>query len=215
MRSLEPDNIDISVTSDKIRRANKRDKKAGVSPNKNQACDWHGCTEAGSVRTAASPRTLTEYRYYCPAHAKEHHQKWDFFQGMSDQQRRDFFESGSVWDRPTQKVGSQKRTSASQKSSEWAKHTEQAFFDMFDGPTHRQEFQDQLKKKLPTHLKQCLAALNLDPPTTKSLARTQYKKLLKHYHPDLNGGDRSFEDRLNQIISAWRQIKETKLIPET
>ena len=35
----------------------------------------------------------------------------------------------------------------------------------------------------------------------------RYKELVKRHHPDANGGDRSTEDRLIEIINAYKYLK--------
>ena len=37
--------------------------------------------------------------------------------------------------------------------------------------------------------------------------RTAFKALVKQHHPDTNGGDRSTEDRLRDIIQAYKYLK--------
>ena len=37
--------------------------------------------------------------------------------------------------------------------------------------------------------------------------KARYKALVKQLHPDANGGDRSSEDRLRQIIQAYHYLK--------
>jgi DnaJ-class molecular chaperone len=46
-----------------------------------------------------------------------------------------------------------------------------------------------------------------DGPTIKA----QYKTLVKRFHPDANGGDRSFEERLRDIIKAHDTLKAAGL----
>ena len=45
---------------------------------------------------------------------------------------------------------------------------------------------------------------------TKAEIRKQYKKLVKDLHPDMNGGDRSQEEQLQQVMWAWDQIKDSR-----
>ena len=45
---------------------------------------------------------------------------------------------------------------------------------------------------------------------TKGEIRTQYKSLVKDLHPDMNGGNRSDEDRLQEVVWAWDQIKDSR-----
>jgi hypothetical protein len=37
--------------------------------------------------------------------------------------------------------------------------------------------------------------------------KSRYKRLVKNFHPDMNDGDRSFEDRLNEIIRAYNTLQ--------
>ena len=37
--------------------------------------------------------------------------------------------------------------------------------------------------------------------------KARYKQLVKQVHPDANGGDRSLEDRLREIINAYNTLK--------
>ena len=45
---------------------------------------------------------------------------------------------------------------------------------------------------------------------TKAEIRKSYKALIKVLHPDINGGDRSQEEQLQQVVWAWDQIKESR-----
>ncbi|HSM20359.1 MAG TPA: DnaJ domain-containing protein, partial [Hyphomicrobiales bacterium] len=52
-----------------------------------------------------------------------------------------------------------------------------------------------------------LAALNLDGRASAAEIKARYKALVKRHHPDANGGDRSSEDRLREIIQAYTYLK--------
>ena len=47
-------------------------------------------------------------------------------------------------------------------------------------------------------------------PTAPAI-KAQYKALVKRFHPDANGGDRSFEERLRDIIKAHDTLKTAGL----
>ena len=47
--------------------------------------------------------------------------------------------------------------------------------------------------------------LGLD--STLADVKSKYKALVKQHHPDANGGDRSTEDRLIEIIKAYNYLK--------
>ena len=52
-----------------------------------------------------------------------------------------------------------------------------------------------------------LSTLGLDRNATGAEVKARYKLLVKRHHPDANGGDRSLEDRLREIIQAYSYLK--------
>jgi DnaJ-class molecular chaperone len=52
-----------------------------------------------------------------------------------------------------------------------------------------------------------LRTLGLDGNATAAEVKARYKLLVKRHHPDANGGDRSLEDRLRDIIQAYSYLK--------
>ena len=40
----------------------------------------------------------------------------------------------------------------------------------------------------------------------------KYKALVKRHHPDVNGGDRSSEDKLREIIQAYNYLRANKVV---
>ena len=55
--------------------------------------------------------------------------------------------------------------------------------------------------------RKALNDLGLDNDASKADVRTAFKALVKQHHPDTNGGDRSTEDRLRDIIQAYKYLK--------
>ena len=41
--------------------------------------------------------------------------------------------------------------------------------------------------------------------------KARFKDLVKRHHPDANGGDRVYEDKLREIIQAYNYLKSVKL----
>ncbi|MFZ1965281.1 MAG: DnaJ domain-containing protein, partial [Roseiarcus sp.] len=57
-----------------------------------------------------------------------------------------------------------------------------------------------------------LDALELDARATVVTIKARYKELVKRHHPDANGGDRSSEDKLREIIQAYNYLRANKLV---
>ena len=54
--------------------------------------------------------------------------------------------------------------------------------------------------------------LELDGKATQAKIKARYKDLVKRHHPDANGGDRSSEDKLREIIQAYNYLRANKLV---
>src|SRR6202000_1620766 len=55
--------------------------------------------------------------------------------------------------------------------------------------------------------RKALQVMGLGPEATLEDVKVKYKALVKQHHPDANGGDRSTEDRLIEIIKAYNYLK--------
>ena len=55
--------------------------------------------------------------------------------------------------------------------------------------------------------RKALQVMGLGPEATLEVVKAKYKALVKQHHPDANGGDRSTEDRLIEIIKAYNYLK--------
>ncbi|HEX2656040.1 MAG TPA: J domain-containing protein, partial [Xanthobacteraceae bacterium] len=49
--------------------------------------------------------------------------------------------------------------------------------------------------------------MGLEIDATAVDIKARFKALVKQHHPDANGGDRSYEDRLREIIQAYNYLK--------
>ena len=55
--------------------------------------------------------------------------------------------------------------------------------------------------------RKALQVMGLGLEATLETVKAKYKALVKQHHPDANGGDRSTEDRLIEIIKAYNYLK--------
>ena len=54
--------------------------------------------------------------------------------------------------------------------------------------------------------------LGLEVDATAAEIKARFKELVKRHHPDANGGDRSTEDRLREIIQAYNYLKSVEIL---
>ena len=55
--------------------------------------------------------------------------------------------------------------------------------------------------------RKALQVMGLEGTVTTAEIKVRFKALVKQHHPDANGGDRSTEDRLIEIIKAYNYLK--------
>lgn len=54
---------------------------------------------------------------------------------------------------------------------------------------------------------QALGTLGLDRSASAADIRRAYRRLVRRYHPDSNGGDRSHEGKLQAVVGAFTHLK--------
>ena len=56
--------------------------------------------------------------------------------------------------------------------------------------------------------RRALSVLGLGEDTDRHSVRQRYSGLVRRYHPDKNGGDRSHEGRLSEVIEAYQLLRK-------
>jgi len=196
--------FDISAKSDKQKRSKGKRGMSGAFETSTRACDHAGCEEAGQYRAPKSPDHLDEYFWFCRDHVREYNLKWNFFQGQTDEDFQKFLDKDRVWGRETKPFG--------RKASEDRAWSRLGIEDPMEilGANATQNPGRSAGRKLPPTERKALEILEAKDSWTKIEIRKQYKSLVKDLHPDMNGGDRSDEDRLQEVVWAWDQIKDSR-----
>ena len=162
----------------------------------NLKCDWALCTELGEFKAPA--KTSGEFLWFCEEHIKEYNKKWDFFEGMSQAEIEDFIFKDIVGHRKTQKFGS--------RDNFFHKLWNNAIEDELLNIT---KFKNTLQENHKYTEKQILALkkMELKPSISWMAIKEQFKKLVKKYHPDINAGDKKYEEKLKEITIAYSYLK--------
>ena len=207
-----PFEFDISVSADKKRRARGRTSTRGMSgafETSSRVCDHPKCDQPGKYRAPKSPDHLSEYLWFCMDHVREYNLKWNFFENHSDDELQEQFDADKVWERPTQPFGDRAdNPHPNNEAAAWARLGIDDPMEVLGkkGTAHRTE---QIRRLPPTERK-ALDILDAKDHWTKSEIRKQYKALVKDLHPDMNGGKRDDEDRLQEVVWAWDQLKVSR-----
>ena len=186
----------------------KPDKKEPAKAEKvTRMCDAPDCVGPGQCRVPRSPQNLSEYYWYCPAHARAHNESWDYFKGMDDAQVQQFREEAMFGHRPTWPLGKRAAKARMGQMPLGGVNDSHAMFAE-DGETQVRRPERHL-----TRLQvMAMDTMQLAHNATLIEIKARYKELVKRFHPDANGGDRGAEERLKQVIKAYGVLRASGLL---
>ncbi|PWE16816.1 molecular chaperone DnaJ [Marinicauda salina] len=178
-------------------------------------CEYPRCRRKAEARAPKAPDRLNEHYWFCARHAGEYNKSWNFFEGMSESAVRAYQESLAYGHRPTWsfKAGASTRKKAEHASVDW----QRAFFDPFSlfgerpPPGHDRAHSEPEKRRHGRLVEKALDTLGLEYEAEKASVRKRYAELVRSYHPDSNGGDRSFEDQLQKVVAAYQILRNSGL----
>jgi len=173
-------------------------------------CDWHNCKEKGTHRAPKGRDHENEYWRFCLEHVREYNQSYNFFKGMNDAAVMAYQKDALTGHRPTWKMGtgnSQMRPDAH------AFATQGDPFGLFsEGLKAEQQQRAEAARPVRNAERKALDTLGLDVGVTPVQLKARFKELVKRHHPDANGGDRSTEDRLVEVIQAYNYFKSVGFV---
>jgi hypothetical protein len=210
MVTKPPFEFDLRVSADKKRKKTNRRGMSGAYDTSTRSCEYPGCAEAGVYRAPKSPDLLDEFFWFCKDHVREYNLKWNFFQGTTDDEFQKFLEKDRVWGRATKPFSRQGDGNA------WARLGVDDPMELLGEKATQNpgRIAQTATRKLPSTERKALEILDCRDTMTKTEIRKAYKGLIKVLHPDMNGGDRSQEDQLQEVVWAWDQIKESRFFKE-
>jgi hypothetical protein len=171
-------------------------------------CSEAGCEAVGEFRAPpeGGPRSgfdgPGDWRWLCLDHVRAFNATYNFFNGMSaeeiSQQQRPY----AGWERETRAF-----SAAPGGTPRWAD-----FADPLDAIQARfaTARPQQRKDGLPLSDadRRALKVMGLDPDADRRALRQRYSELVRLYHPDRNGGDRSQEGALQKVIDAYALLRK-------
>ena len=172
-------------------------------------CEWEGCEAKAAHKAPKGKNTENEYYWFCLEHVREYNRNWNYFEGMSDNEARDFQEQQRMGGRPTWKFGTLGSAGDGKKMNQGDSgftngRTRAGFSSPRPKQTHRRSRSGLSKRQL-----RAFEVFDISHSATAEEIRDQYKLLVKKFHPDANGGDQSFEARLREVIEAYQVFKSS------
>ena len=172
-------------------------------------CAHPGCAAPGEFRAPAGRGPSFDgpgdWRWLCLDHVREFNAGYNYFEGMSSEEIQAAHNPYGGWDRETR-----------------------AFANMgADGPPRWADFVDPLDaigarfrraaaaeaprrdgRELSGEDRRSLKVLGLPVDSDRRALRMRYTELVRRYHPDRNGGDRSHERKLGEVIEAYQLLRK-------
>jgi DnaJ-like protein len=207
--------IDSSKFFDSIRiKPNKLSAKQQAQAREEAAmCEWPECKNKGPHRAPKGRENSREYWHFCLNHVREYNQSYNFFQGMNADAVARYQKDALTGHRPTWKMGANNGAKKGGVDDELGGAADP--FNVFSelngrarsrpGPGAQQAKVE--ARKVMNAERKALQVMGLTAEAKLEDVKAKYKALVKQHHPDANGGDRSTEDRLIEIIKAYNYLK--------
>jgi hypothetical protein len=164
-------------------------------------CDHKSCKKIGSYKAPIEKDNSKKFKWLCLDHIKEFNRNWDYFKGMSDQEVCEFLKSDMTWHKPTQSFNSPNNFF----SILWKNTLNEVGGILSNG--HGKYIKTIINfsnKDI-----EAFKIIELEVGTKWEKIQNQFKKLVKKYHPDMNAGNKKFEEKLKIVTLAYTQLKLT------
>lgn len=162
-------------------------------------CEHPECGLSGDYPAPKSRTQLRDYRWLCLDHVRAYNKSWNYYAGMSREEIEDDLRADVTWRRPTWRMG----------ATAWHRLRPT---DPFDGPPGERAAPGDADAPRSVALTPAQArafdTLDLTPPVTLEELKTRYRQLVKRYHPDANGGDRTAEERFKAVSAAYAALRD-------
>lgn len=180
----------------------------GRVSGKGDPCEWPGCTEPGEFR-APGPRGSSfdgpgDYRWFCLDHVRAFNEGYDWFDGMSPEEILAAQHPVHGWDRQTRAFSP---TAGIDAAPRWADFPDPLEAISARARTRKPAQRADGRPVTPDE-RRALDLLGLPLDADRKALRTRYSELVRKYHPDRNGGDRSFEKRLQAVVEAYQLLRK-------
>ena len=168
-------------------------------------CSEPGCREAGEFRAPLSAGNFDgpgAWRWLCLDHVREFNSGYNYFTGMTPDEIQESQRPMAGWERETRAFA----RAGTDGPPRWAD-----FNDPLDAISGRFRSTRPADRKdgraLSGEDRRSLKTLGLEVDADRRALRQRYSDLVRRYHPDRNGGDRSHERALSEVIAAYAQLK--------
>ncbi len=175
-------------------------------------CEVPGCEQSGEFRAPpleGAPQggeRPSAYRWFCLDHIRQFNAGYNYFAGMTADEIHDAQRPYAGWERETRAFAH----GGTDRGPAWADFADPldaigAKFRTGMGGGARSDRTD--GRPLTSADRSALKVMGLAVDADRTMLRKRYSELVRQFHPDRNGGDRSHEAALQKVISAYQHLK--------
>lgn len=173
-----------------------------------QLCAHPGCEAVGEFRAPPGHGRRADFdgpgdwRFFCLDHVRAFNDSYNYFTGMSADEISEAQNPYGGWDRETRAFAN-----LGDRPPRWADFVDplDAIGARFQRPAGDLPCRD--ARELSPADRKSLKVLGLETDADRRALRRRYAELVRRYHPDRNGGDRSHEKALQAVIDAYTALK--------
>jgi len=188
----------------------RRERFHGRYEETGRKCEAEGCREPGEFRAPGErPHGFDgpgDSRWFCLNHVRAFNSEYDWFNGMTPDEIIEAQSPINGWRRDTRAFRADAGVDGVPR---WAD---------FDNPldaigARASELRaraagQQAYAKFTPREREALGVMGLDPQADRKRLRSRYSELVRKYHPDRNGGDRTHEGRLQSVVEAYQLLRK-------
>ena len=185
--------------------ATKQSRMHGRVEGARAKCAAPGCVAPGEFKAPLQPADFDgpgAWRFLCLDHVREHNAAYNFFDGMSPDEITSAQSPLAGWERPSRRFAA----NGADPPPAWSD-----FADPLDAISARfgRSRAGEPPSRFVKEERRALAVLGLGDDADRHALRQRYSSLVRRYHPDKNGGDRSHEGRLGEVIAAYQLLRKS------
>ncbi|ANU07461.1 J domain-containing protein [Paraurantiacibacter namhicola] len=187
----------------------------GRYESEGRVCEHPTCRDPGEFRApgqrAPGFNGPGDWRWFCLQHVREFNAGYDWFEGMSADEILAAQSPVAGWESETRAF---RPTAAVDGMPRWADFADP--LDAIGGRAadiHRRAAGGTGDYQRFTPMERdALTVMNLTPRADRQKLRRRYSELVRRYHPDRNGGDRSHESRLQRVVEAYQLLRRSEAL---
>lgn len=181
-----------------------------------RACERPDCEAGGEFRAPGGRESSSDgpgdYRWLCLEHVREFNSGYDWFEGMDADEIHAAQSPISGWANQTRAFRPDAGIDGVPNWADYADPLEAINARAGDVKRRAGEWAGAAnQREMPRFTRterEALSAMGLEHETDRKAVRQRYSVLVRQYHPDRNGGDRSHEARLQQVVEAYNVLRK-------